>query len=44
MTSPTVDIQEITRRIVETAHPHKVVLFGSQARGQGRNGKMFRRR
>jgi len=28
-------IQEAVRRIVETAHPAKIILFGSQARGDG---------
>jgi len=27
-------IQEVTRRIVKTASPQRVVLFGSAARGQ----------
>ena len=36
MTTPTVDIQEITRRIVKTAHPRKIVLFGSRGRGEAR--------
>jgi predicted nucleotidyltransferase len=26
-------IPEITRRIVETSHPEKIILFGSYARG-----------
>ena len=29
-------IQEITRRIVEALHPHRVILFGSRARGDAR--------
>src|SRR6266446_6652425 len=29
-------IQEIVRRIVEVAHPEKIVLFGSRARGDHR--------
>ncbi len=37
MTTPTLDMQEITRRIVATAHPHRVILFGSRGRGQGRS-------
>ena len=36
MTSPGVDAQEVARRIVQVAHPRKVVLFGSRARGQER--------
>ena len=36
MTAATLDIQEVTRRIVKLAHPRKVVLFGSRGRGQGR--------
>lgn len=36
MITPTMDIQEITRRIVQTAHPRRVVLFGSRGRGKGR--------
>lgn len=26
-------LDEIVRRIVETAHPHRIILFGSAARG-----------
>jgi len=37
MTTPTLDMQEITRRIVATAHPHRVILFGSRGRGQGQS-------
>jgi len=37
MNTPTVDIQEITRRIVATAHPHRVILFGSRGRERGRS-------
>ncbi len=29
----TPQIPEITRRIVETSHPEKIILFGSYARG-----------
>jgi predicted nucleotidyltransferase len=29
-----VDLEEVTRRIVETAHPQRVILFGSRARGR----------
>ncbi|MEK7328299.1 MAG: nucleotidyltransferase domain-containing protein [Chloroflexota bacterium] len=29
-------LDEIVRRIVEAAHPKKVILFGSRARGQAR--------
>ena len=32
-TEPTRLYQEITRRIVDTANPVKVILFGSRARG-----------
>ena len=28
-------IQEIVRRIVEKAQPERIILFGSQARGEG---------
>ncbi|MBI2442050.1 MAG: nucleotidyltransferase domain-containing protein [Lentisphaerae bacterium] len=38
MSKPEIDVQEITRRIVQVAHPRKVVLFGSRIRGQGRPG------
>ena len=31
-------VEEIVRRIVETLSPHKVILFGSQARGDARPG------
>lgn len=31
-------MEEIVRRIVATVHPHKIVLFGSRARGEGRPG------
>ena len=34
--SDKLDMQEITRRIVQTVHPRRVILFGSRARGQGR--------
>lgn len=37
MTTPTIDMQEITRRIVATAHPHRIILFGSRGRGRGRS-------
>jgi len=36
MTTPAVNAQEIARRIVRVAHPRKVLLFGSRARGQER--------
>lgn len=36
MTTAIVDAREIARRIVEVAHPRKVVLFGSRARGRER--------
>jgi predicted nucleotidyltransferase len=29
-------MEEIVRRIVATAHPHKIILFGSRARGDAR--------
>ena len=29
-------MDEIVRRIVATVHPHKIVLFGSRARGDAR--------
>ena len=29
-------VQEIVRRIVETVHPEKIILFGSLARGHAR--------
>lgn len=31
-------LEEIVRRIVETANPEKVILFGSRARGDARSG------
>ena len=31
-------MDEIVRRIVATVHPHKIVLFGSRARGEARLG------
>ena len=34
-------IREIVRRIVDTAQPEKVILFGSQARGDGRPSSDF---
>ncbi len=34
MTDPSV-LQEIVRRIVEVAHPERIILFGSAARGEG---------
>lgn len=36
MTTPTIDMAEITKRIVRVSHPHRVILFGSRARGQCR--------
>ena len=37
LTSPSISfqdiLQDVTRRIVETAHPKRIVLFGSAARG-----------
>lgn len=29
-------MREIVRRIVDTSHPEKVILFGSRARGDSR--------
>lgn len=37
MIEPSV-IQEIVRRIVETARPERIILFGSAARGDGAAG------
>lgn len=34
--SKTIDATEIARRIVRVAHPRKIVLFGSQAKGVNR--------
>jgi predicted nucleotidyltransferase len=34
-------ILDIVRRIVETAQPEKVILFGSRARGGARPGSDF---
>ena len=34
-------VRDIVRRIVDTAHPEKVILFGSQARGDARPGSDF---
>ncbi len=31
-------LEEIVRRIVKTVHPEKIILFGSQARGDPRAG------
>jgi predicted nucleotidyltransferase len=36
MKPATVDAEEIAQRIVQVAHPHKVLLFGSRARGKAR--------
>lgn len=33
MTTPTIDMAEATERIVQVSHPHRVILFGSRARG-----------
>jgi predicted nucleotidyltransferase len=33
----TLDIDEVTRRIVETAHPHRIILYGSRGRGMARS-------
>jgi len=37
MTNQIIDINELTRRIVAIAHPRRVILFGSRARGQARD-------
>lgn len=38
-------IQEATRRLVEAAHPEKIILFGSYARGDfDKDSDRFRRR
>lgn len=34
-------VQDIVRRIVDTAQPEKVILFGSQARGDARPNSDF---
>ncbi|MGA3323097.1 MAG: nucleotidyltransferase domain-containing protein [Terriglobia bacterium] len=34
-------IDDIVRRIVETAHPEKIILFGSRARGDARPNSDF---
>ena len=34
-------VREIVRRIVDTAQPEKVILFGSQARGDARPNSDF---
>lgn len=34
-------VRDIVRRIVETAQPEKVILFGSQARGDARSNSDF---
>jgi predicted nucleotidyltransferase len=34
-------LQEIVRRIIETAHPDKIILFGSRARGNARPDSDF---
>jgi len=31
-------VDEIVRRVVEVAHPDRIVLFGSHARGEARGG------
>ena len=33
----TMNAEDIAQRIVQVAHPQKVVLFGSRAKGQARN-------
>lgn len=35
---PAADIREISRRIAQKVHPHRIILFGSRARGQGHKG------
>ena len=34
-------LDEIVRRIVEVADPDKIILFGSRARGEARNGSDY---
>jgi predicted nucleotidyltransferase len=34
-------VRDIVRRIVETAQPEKIILFGSRARGDSRPGSDF---
>jgi uncharacterized protein len=34
-------VGEIIRRVVDTAHPEKVILFGSRARGDARPGSDY---
>jgi predicted nucleotidyltransferase len=42
MSSPSNDIiRDIVRRIVDTLQPEKVILFGSQARGDARPNSDF---
>jgi uncharacterized protein len=42
MNSPSNDIiRDIVRRIFDTAQPEKVILFGSQARGNARSNSDF---
>lgn len=38
MRNQEIDIDEMTRRIVAVAHPQRVILFGSRARGRARGG------
>ncbi len=36
MMNHAIDMKEITRRIVQTVHPRRIILFGSRGRGQAR--------
>lgn len=31
-------LRDVVRRIVDVSHPHKIILFGSRARGTSRSG------
>ena len=35
MTTMKMNLAEITKRIVQTSHPRRIILFGSRARGRG---------
>lgn len=39
MMNQAIDLDELTRRIVAAAHPRRVILFGSRARGQARDDR-----